>query len=83
MSRLLPSHPFDCAPQGSTFVNSTNAQTGTWYAIQVIADAVFSAMTGNIGGDTFTGVTIPAGAILYGTFTAFTLTSGKVIAYKQ
>ena len=50
--------------------------------IQVIIDAVFTAIAGSISGNTFTGETIPAGTLIYGNFTSVTLSSGKVIAYK-
>lgn len=59
----------------------TDAPFGkAFHAIQVIADATFSAITDNISG-TMTGVAFPAGTILYGICTSFTLSSGKVIAY--
>jgi hypothetical protein len=55
-------------------------------AIQVISDAVFSAIIFDpatpFTGNTFTGVTIPKGITLYSRVTSFTLTSGIVIAYK-
>jgi hypothetical protein len=64
---------------------STTAVTGKFYAIQVLADANFALFTENGNtGDAMTGFTIPAGTTLINGLgiTAFTLTSGKVRAYK-
>lgn len=69
--------------RGFVFVDGTSATPGNFAAIQVIADAQFSALTAlysTVGG--LVGITLSAGTIIYGPFTAFTLTSGKVIAYK-
>jgi hypothetical protein len=69
--------------RGFVYVGDTTAITGNFAAIQVIADAVFSAMTAlnsTVGG--LVGATLTAGTIIYGPFTSFTLASGKVIAYK-
>ena len=63
----------------------TTAQTGDFGAIQVLEDAVFSLFTeanADSAGDAMTGFTIPAPTILLGRISAFTLTSGKVRAYK-
>ena len=71
---------------GANFISDTAAHpSGTGYvfvALQVIADAVISAYLPNLEGNTFTGVTLTAGTVIYGRFTTVTLTSGKVIAYK-
>jgi len=64
---------------------STDAVTGKFYAIQVLADANFAVFTENgKSGDPMTGFTIPAGTTIMNGLgiTAFTLTSGKVRAYK-
>jgi hypothetical protein len=64
-------------------VDGTSATPGNFAAIQVIADAQFSALSalsstvGNL-----VSVVLNAGTIIYGPFTSFTLASGKVIAYK-
>jgi hypothetical protein len=43
----------------------------------------FAALTDSLAtGDALTGVALPAGTVLRGRFTAFTLTSGAVRAYK-
>jgi len=56
---------------------------GPWGSIQATAAAVVSLTASNWTGDTTTAVDIPAGATIFGNFTAITLTSGKIIAYKQ
>ena len=67
---------------GAVFESGTTAITGDFYCIQFVENSVFSVLTSNITGDTITGVTFSAGTAIYGRFTAFTLTSGKVLAYK-
>ncbi len=64
-------------------VNDTTATTGSFGAIQIITDAVFSAITAPEYTDAsdLTTITISAGTVLYGRFTAFTLTSGVVVAH--
>lgn len=51
-------------------------------SITILADAVFATLTdqGEVG-DGIGSATIPAGVTLFGRFTTFTLTSGKVRAY--
>lgn len=55
-------------------------------AIQILTDAKFNVLTGNL--DDVANVvsgsapTIPAGTMLYGLFTGFTLHSGSVIYYR-
>lgn len=71
--------------KGSYTETGTTAVTGNFYAIQVLADANFSTLTdtgADAAGDAMTGFTVYAGTVLYGQFTAFTLASGKVRAYK-
>jgi hypothetical protein len=70
--------------QGGTVVETgTTALTGlNVYAIQMLADTVFSTLTdAGASGDAMTGFTMLAGTIIYGEFTAITLTSGKIRAY--
>jgi hypothetical protein len=68
---------------GSTLVTGTGANTGTWFAIHALADAVFNAVTDATMTGSLAGVTLTAKDTIYGNFTAFTLTSGTVIAYKK
>lgn len=69
---------------GAVFVNTTAATTGEFCAIQVISSAVFSALTWPelTGTASLLGTTIPAGTVIFGQISAFTLTSGAVLAYK-
>lgn len=69
--------------RGFVYVGDTTATSGNFAAIQILADSVFSALSAlnsTVGG--LVGATLTAGTIIYGPFTSFTLTSGKVIAYK-
>jgi hypothetical protein len=64
----------------------STAVTGKFYAIQVLEAATFSTFTENgASGDAMTGFSVPAGTILYNGLgiTAFTLSGGKVRAYKM
>lgn len=67
---------------GFEFISDTLAHSGSFCAIQIVADTVFTALSPAPTGNTFTGVSMPTGTIIYGLFTTVTLTSGKVIAYK-
>lgn len=71
---------------GGTYINTTDATTGTFFAIQATEDTVLAAQASNITNldDICTGqdaTTLSAGTVLYGNFTSVTLTSGAVIAY--
>jgi hypothetical protein len=81
---LFARNPFDSGAAGATLVTNTTATTGIFYAIQVVQDAVFASITGNLtgfSGSPLTTTTFPAGTVIYGQFTALQLTSGRVIAY--
>lgn len=71
---------------GAVIESGTTAITGYFNAITFISDTVFSLLTPapnySFSTDTISGITFPAGLTIYGKFTAFTLTSGSVIAYK-
>lgn len=68
---------------GVVVTTNTGAVTGVFGAIQILEDAVFSLFTETgASGQAMTGFAIPAGTVLYGLITAYTLTSGKVRAYK-
>lgn len=67
---------------GVVVTTNTAAVTGSFYAVQVLEDATFSAFTeSDASGQSMTGFAIPAGVTLYGNITGYTLTSGKVRAY--
>lgn len=70
---------------GVTVTTDTSLVTGdTWYAIQVLEDAVFSTFTeSGVSGQAMTGFTVPAGMTIYGVISAYQLSSGKVRAYKE
>ena len=69
---------------GCVYETGTTAVTGDFCALQCLTNTVFSALTNTIrSGDAITSLTLPAGTVLYGKFSAFTLTSGAVCAYKS
>lgn len=60
----------------------TTAVTGTFIKIKVIEAATFTLLTmTDATGDALTGFAFPANFEIEGRITAFTLTSGKVLAY--
>lgn len=72
---------------GATNIDDTSARTGVWDVIDVITTTTFSVLTEQASqaaaaGTVKTGKAWPAGAKLYGKFTAITLTSGWVVAYR-
>jgi hypothetical protein len=68
--------------KGSIYINDTSAKTGSWRKIYVVTACVFTTLTDGLMTGTPTGPTFPAGCVLTGSFTAITLASGAVIAYK-
>ena len=69
---------------GTTLINDTGAVTGKWFAIQMISDTVFTTLTDptmTLHG-TYAGMTFLGGELIFGHFTAITLASGAVLAYK-
>ena len=72
---------------GQKVVTTTAATTGNFFAVQVVADAIISAVTFQhnyeITGSWTSLGTIPAGTVLYGRFSSLTLTSGKAILYLE
>lgn len=74
-------NPF--ALNGARIVSNTTPVVGPFFAVQCLTATIFSAVTVNYEGQAITGITIPAGTILYGDWEGFTLTSGTVIAYKM
>lgn len=65
---------------GFDHVTGTAAQTGRWFAIKAIGGSATGSFTMSAG-DSLTAFTIPENDILYGPCTAFTLSSGAVLAY--
>jgi len=68
---------------GAVVVTSSTPATGSFCALQVLEEANFSAISWPELEGSLTGFTIPAGTVIYGQIAAFTLSSGKVLAYKQ
>jgi len=70
---------------GGKYIADTNAHTGDWLAVQVLADAKFHTLTGNItdiaNATEASAPVIPAGTVLFGKFTAIDLHSGRIVAY--
>jgi len=67
---------------GAVTETGTTAITGQFSEIHCITATTFATLTDlTHSGDVATGFAYPAGFILYGNFTAFTLTSGSVRAY--
>ena len=62
---------------GGDYIADTDSHTGTWYGIQVITEATFTTLTGNVSGIT----ALPIGTY-GGTYTVIKLSAGSLIAYK-
>lgn len=62
-------------------VGTAGTATPGYWAIQMLSDTTFSAISGRFDG-TLTGVTIGAGNIIYGEFNSYTAGTGTVIGYK-
>lgn len=68
---------------GSVNETGTTAVTGDFYRIDCLTATTFALLTDALAsGDAITGIALAAGTRLYGRFSAFTLTSGAVRAYK-
>ena len=68
---------------GAVVETGTTAITGNFTAITALESTVFALLTvTDWSGDSTASLPLPAGATLFGNITAFTLTSGKVVAYK-
>lgn len=76
---------------GMDWIDNTNAVTGTWCIITALTDTVFNVLTvasplsvnGTAGSSLGGGKALTAGKSIYGQFTAITLTSGSVVAYRH
>jgi hypothetical protein len=69
---------------GAEYVTDTAIRSGAFGAIQAVETAVISTLTsGNWTPSPATAIPLPAGVTIFGNFTSFTLTSGKVIAYRN
>jgi hypothetical protein len=79
----IQTSPNPFALNGARIVSNTSPVVGPFFAVQCLTATVFSAVVVNYEGQAITGITIPAGTVLYGDWEGFTLTSGTVIAYKM
>ena len=69
---------------GADVITGTAVHTGHWRALQALGTGA-TLDTGTAAtdlGGAVAGVTIPAGAILHGRFTAIQLSSGAAVAYQ-
>lgn len=70
--------------KGAKYVTDSGSATGEFCALQILEDTTFSSLTWPELEGTFpTDAAIAAGTVIYGQITAFGVTSGKVLAYKQ
>lgn len=69
---------------GSTLIADTTEYTGDYVAIQVVVACTFTTLDdATRDGTTLTsGITFPAGFVIYGTITKIELATGTVIAIK-
>lgn len=75
---------FSIGQYGAVYESGTTAVTGNFGCITALEDAVFSALTAtNWTGDGTASLPLKAGVTIFGNFTGFTLTSGKVVAYNK
>jgi hypothetical protein len=69
---------------GAFYEAGTDAVSGNFACITALEDSVFSSLSAsNWSGDSTATLPLKAGITIFGKFTAFTLTSGKVIAYNS
>jgi len=82
LSRDVSVSDHNSGSNGGKIVPATTASgSGTWYALQFVSSGTLTAYAGNITG-TVTGVTFPAGFVLYGNTTSLTTGAGtSVVAY--
>lgn len=87
MDNRQPSGGFDqriTGKCGKDIILNTDALTAKKYgALHFTEDSVIASATDNQLGSigSYTGLAVPKGFIIYGDFTAITLTSGKCFAY--
>jgi hypothetical protein len=81
----FPNNKITNGLSGGNYIADTTARTGDWLAIQVLADAKFHTLTGNLAdianATEASAPVIPAGTVLFGKFSAIDLWSGRIIAY--
>lgn len=68
---------------GGAYYADTAAHTGDWICIQAITATTFTTLTSPTITGALASITLAAGGLLHGNFTAITLASGSVIAYNR
>ena len=66
---------------GSELIANTTIRNGSYTAIVMVTNTVFTTLTGNHEG--WSGQTYPAGFVLNGIFSSIQLASGSVVAYRR
>lgn len=66
---------------GFDYVTTGTINSHTYIAISALEDASISVTA--VGGDSLSSVTIPKGMTIYGKFTSITVSSGKILAYRE
>ena len=66
---------------GFDYVTTGTINSHTYIAISALEDASISATA--VGGDSLSSVTIPKGMTIYGKFSSITVSSGKILAYRE
>jgi hypothetical protein len=66
---------------GFDYVTTGTINSHTYIAITALEDASIS--TTAVGGDSLSSVTIPKGLTIYGKITSITVSSGKILAYRE
>ena len=75
---------FTLGQYGAVYENGTDAVTGNFGCITALEDSAFSSLTAtNWTGDSTASLPLKAGVTIFGNFTGFTLSSGKVVAYNK
>ncbi len=66
-------------------ISNTDPLTGDWSRIQMLTDTVFAVLKDSQRTDhgNITALTFKAGLIIRGTYSAITLTSGAIFAYRR
>jgi|TARA_R100000049_G_C1890021_1_gene43417 hypothetical protein len=67
---------------GFNSITDANLHSGNWVAFKAVhGDAVIASSTSATGDNLPASMTLSEGDVVYGDFTAVTLTSGKILAY--
>ena len=83
----FPNNRITNRTSGGQVITGTSAVTGDFVSIDVMTDAKFNVLTGNLTGAANTteasAPVIKAGTTLDGRFSAITLHSGTIVAYNK